>query len=46
VAGIVFYFVIPGSQDKAYFLNEREKFVAVERLRKNQGKLRNERQQG
>jgi hypothetical protein len=37
VFGILFYFIIPDDQEKAYFLNSRQKYIAVERLRSNQG---------
>lgn len=39
--GIVFYFVVPNDQASAVFLNKREKYVAVERLRENQAVVEN-----
>jgi hypothetical protein len=39
--GIVFFFVIPNDQASAFFLNKREKYVAVERLRTNQAVVEN-----
>jgi len=39
--GILFYFIVPDDQASAYFLNKRQKYVAVERLRKNQAVVEN-----
>lgn len=37
----MFFFVVPNDQASAFFLNKREKYVAVERLRQNQAVVEN-----
>ncbi|KAM0752784.1 MFS general substrate transporter [Meredithblackwellia eburnea MCA 4105] len=39
VSGILFWFVVPDNLTTAKFLNERERFVAINRLRENQAEV-------